>query len=61
MEHPSDDLIYDWNEVGRRHRPFGAVEFFDETLRDGLQNPSVRDPSIEEKRWRASRSAARAR
>lgn len=50
MEHPSDDdLIYDWNEVGRRHRPFGAVEFFDETLRDGLQNPSVRDPSTEEK------------
>jgi 2-isopropylmalate synthase len=25
------------------------VEFFDETLRDGLQNPSVKDPSIEEK------------
>ena len=49
MEHPSDDLIYDWNEVGRRHPPFGPVEFFDETLRDGLQNPSVRDPSIEEK------------
>ena len=49
MEHHADDLIYDWNEVGRRHKPFGAVEFFDETLRDGLQNPSVRDPSIGEK------------
>lgn len=48
MQH-SDDLIYDWNEVGRRHAPFGAVEFFDETLRDGLQNPSVKDPTIEEK------------
>lgn len=46
---PQDDLIYDWNEVGRRHPPFGRVEFFDETLRDGLQNPSVKDPSIEEK------------
>lgn len=45
----NDELIYDWNEVGRRHPPFGAVEFFDETLRDGLQNPSVKDPSIEEK------------
>ncbi len=48
-DRPKDDLIYDWNEVGRRHAPFGAVEFFDETLRDGLQNPSVKDPSIEEK------------
>ncbi len=43
-------LIYDWNEVDRRGRliPKG-VSFFDETLRDGLQNPSVRDPSIEAK------------
>jgi 2-isopropylmalate synthase len=43
-------LIYDWNEVDRRGRliPKG-VTFFDETLRDGLQNPSVRDPSIEHK------------
>jgi len=43
-------LIYDWNEVDRRGRliPKG-VTFFDETLRDGLQNPSVRDPSIEAK------------
>jgi 2-isopropylmalate synthase len=45
----NDDLIFDWNEVDRRHPPFGAVEFFDETLRDGLQNPSVKDPAIEEK------------
>jgi 2-isopropylmalate synthase len=45
----NDELIYDWNEVDRRHPPFGPVEFFDETLRDGLQNPSVKDPSIEQK------------
>jgi 2-isopropylmalate synthase len=45
----SDELIYDWNQVGRRYAPFGEVEFFDETLRDGIQNPSVRDPSIEDK------------
>ncbi len=46
----SSDLIYDWNEVGRKGRliPEG-VTFFDETLRDGLQNPSVADPSIESK------------
>jgi len=46
----NDDLIYDWNEIGRRGRliPKG-VTFFDETLRDGLQNPSVADPNIEQK------------
>src|SRR5438067_1894298 len=44
-----DDLIYDWNNVGRRYAPFGRVEFFDETLRDGIQNPSVRDPGIDDK------------
>jgi hypothetical protein len=49
MTAPDDTLIYDWNEVNRRHPPFGRVEFFDETLRDGLQNPSVNDPTIGEK------------
>lgn len=44
-----DDLIFDWNNVARRYEPFGAIEFFDETLRDGIQNPSVKDPSIEDK------------
>jgi 2-isopropylmalate synthase len=44
------DLIFDWNEVNRKGRilPRNAT-FFDETLRDGLQNPSVVDPGIEEK------------
>jgi 2-isopropylmalate synthase len=44
------DLIFDWNEVNRKGRilPKNAT-FFDETLRDGLQNPSVVDPGIEEK------------
>jgi 2-isopropylmalate synthase len=32
-----------------RLRPTGQVLLNDETLRDGLQSPSVRDPSIEEK------------
>jgi 2-isopropylmalate synthase len=47
---PAPDLIYDWNEVGRKGRliPKG-VSFLDETLRDGLQNPSVADPNIEAK------------
>jgi isopropylmalate/homocitrate/citramalate synthase len=44
------DLIYDWN---KQHppglKPPGPVLINDETLRDGLQSPSVRDPSIAEK------------
>ena len=43
-------LIYDWNELDRRgpilRRP---PVFVDETIRDGIQSPSVRDPSIEQK------------
>ena len=51
--HPEEkDLIYDWNlkdptagrQVQGRH-----VELDDETLRDGLQNPSVVTPTKEEK------------
>jgi 2-isopropylmalate synthase len=45
-----NDLIYDWNtSAGTEIPPARRVLLNDETLRDGLQNPSVRDPSIEEK------------
>jgi 2-isopropylmalate synthase len=45
-----EELIYDWNTVGGREIPAGRRGMLDdETLRDGLQNPSVRDPTIEEK------------
>ena len=40
-------LIYDWNDTGAA-KP-AAVLLDDETLRDGLQSPSVRCPSIDEK------------
>src|SRR6187397_2902220 len=40
-------LIYDWNRSDAP-RP-ATVMLDDETLRDGLQSPSVRCPSIEEK------------
>jgi 2-isopropylmalate synthase len=44
------DLIYDWNaHAGPEIAPGRRVMLNDETLRDGLQNPSVRDPSIGEK------------
>jgi len=46
----SSELIYDWN---KNHppglKPPGPVLLNDESLRDGLQSPSVRDPSIGEK------------
>src|ERR1700692_4572593 len=46
----TSELIYDWNE---NHppglKPSGPILLNDESLRDGLQSPSVRDPSIPEK------------
>jgi len=42
--------IHDWNSGGPMSIPPGTrVMLNDETLRDGLQNPSIQDPSIEEK------------
>jgi 2-isopropylmalate synthase len=44
------DLIYDWNEVERSRPPIAqGFRLVDETMRDGIQSPSVRNPSIEEK------------
>jgi len=44
------ELIYDWNaQSAPEIPPNRRVMLNDETLRDGLQNPSVRDPSISEK------------
>ena len=44
------DLIHDWNEAGERwEKPAFTIQFDDETLRDGLQSPSVRTPTIEQK------------
>jgi len=44
------ELIYDWNAIHPKSlRPSGRVLLNDETLRDGLQSPSVRDPSIQDK------------
>ncbi len=49
MANPGEsELIYDWNRAdGEPLRR--TVEFDDETLRDGLQSPSVKDPDIETK------------
>jgi len=45
-----DALIYDWNTLDQAGaKPAGRIQFDDETLRDGLQSPSARDPEIDDK------------
>ena len=46
MTHP---LVHDWNLVAPADAPAAAIQLDDETLRDGLQSPSVRAPAIDEK------------
>jgi 2-isopropylmalate synthase len=45
------DLIYDWNSIEKVAplSPRRRVQFLDETLRDGIQSPSVVDPTIDDK------------
>jgi isopropylmalate/homocitrate/citramalate synthase len=46
----TSELIYDWNQNHPSGMKLvGPVLLNDESLRDGLQSPSVRDPSISEK------------
>ncbi len=42
-------LIYDWNTAHGAPRRPAFLSIHDETLRDGLQGPSVKDPPIEAK------------
>src|SRR2546429_1927835 len=44
------ELIYDWNKIDPvLQKPDRHIGFDDETLRDGLQSPSVCEPSVEQK------------
>src|SRR5437868_9226511 len=46
----ASDLIYDWNTAGAAEwKPAGRALLNDESLRDGLQSPSVKDPTLDEK------------
>jgi len=47
MAFPEDRLVYDWSRHGAAEspRPLAAL-LDDETLRDGLQSPSVQDPPL---------------
>ncbi len=50
--HPDEhELMYDWNSVEKvaKLSPRRRIQFLDETLRDGIQSPSVVDPSIDDK------------
>ena len=51
MQTPEDkSLVCDWTEQGPRHAQWPRhVMIDDETLRDGLQSPSVTDPPVENK------------
>ena len=50
MSEPTrDDLIYDWNVQELPARPTHKATFDDESLRDGLQSPSVKNPTVEQK------------
>ena len=51
MNDPEHELIYDWNSVEKIAplSPRRRIQFLDETLRDGIQSPSVVDPSIDDK------------
>jgi len=43
------ELIYDWNLVDAPEKPKQRIMVTDETLRDGLQSPSVIQPEIQDK------------
>jgi len=45
-----EELVYDWNKVDTvLTHPNRHIGFDDETLRDGLQSPSVCEPAVEKK------------
>jgi 2-isopropylmalate synthase len=46
----AEELVYDWNKVEPSHpAPKRRISLDDETLRDGLQSPSVCEPAVEQK------------
>ncbi len=50
MSELPDHLVFDWNSVEVTAPPLPrTVTFDDETLRDGLQSPSTRHPSLDER------------
>jgi 2-isopropylmalate synthase len=46
---PASSLIFDWNTADDAKPAAPRVALLDETLRDGLQSPSVTNPTLDEK------------
>jgi 2-isopropylmalate synthase len=44
-----EEIVFDWNELQGAPRPPQPFDLNDETLRDGVQSPSVVDPNIDDK------------
>jgi len=49
MDSTCENWITDWNNIGPPQAPRGEVLIHDETLRDGLQSPSVTQPTLDKK------------
>lgn len=50
MSRTDSDVIYDWNQLSPAPPRLRQVRLHDETLRDGLQSPSVHDPDLSQKK-----------
>lgn len=49
MDLEEKDVIFDWNQFSKTKKPSHPFVLNDETLRDGLQSPSITDPPLEDK------------
>jgi len=49
--HEALALIHDWNSTSQPAHARREIGLMDETLRDGLQSPSVKQPGIEDRLW----------
>jgi 2-isopropylmalate synthase len=57
---PDSDIWFSWNSLEVKAPPAQSAysgTFLDETLRDGLQTPSVRNPTLEQKLTMVDRMA----
>src|SRR5260370_12252206 len=41
-----EEIVYDWNQIQSAQKPAQPFDFDDESLRDGVQSPSVTDPPL---------------
>jgi 2-isopropylmalate synthase len=46
---PRPEIVFDWNQIQPTPKPAQPFDFDDESLRDGVQSPSVTDPPLADK------------